>query len=443
MSELLRPAREDSGVCLLKDILGPASGLALVGGCIRERLSSGGDTDIDLAVRYEPLQVKKLLEERGIRVVETGIDHGTVLAVIEGRHYELTTFRVPGPRVGNRYSQTLEEDLAGRDFTINAIAWDLIAGKLVDPFLGIADLEAGRLSAVGDAHARLTEDPLRILRVIRFGYAAGRTVDPATEQAAKALGRLLTGVSVERIRSEIEHILLASHAAEGFRALAQLELLPYTIPELIQTIGVEQNDFHVHDVFEHTLDVITNAPVERILRLTALFHDMGKPATLSVDEQGRRHFYLHEKISTDICREVMKRLRYSHDDIDTVSLLVATHMRPLTCGPQGVRRLMRDLGPHLDRWFQFKHADKPPRGEPREFQEGVENFLRLLGDERRRTVGSVFSALAVRGEDVMAAGIPRGPRVGAILKQLHEEVLDEPERNSREYLLERIRELVK
>lgn len=443
MNELLRPALEDSGVKTLFEILGRDSGLALVGGCVRELLGARGETDLDLAVRLFPAEVKRRLEGAGIRVVETGIEHGTVLAVIDQKHYEITTFRVPGPRQGSEYSETLERDLEGRDFTINAIAYDLANSCLVDPFGGIADLQQGIVRCVGDARLRLAEDPLRILRLIRFGDAAGRAVDGESRRVAEALREGLTGVSIERIRSEFERILLAPYAAQGLRMMAQMGLLAFTVPELLQTIGVEQNDFHVHDVFEHTLAVIANAPPERVLRLTALFHDLGKPATLTVDEAGNRHFYLHEKISTDICREVMKRMRYSHDDIETVSLLVATHMRPFTCGPQGVRRLMRDLGEHLDQWFEFKHADRPPRGLPEEFEQGVAHFLKLLAEERNRTVGSVFAALAVRGEDVIAAGVCRGPRIGEILKQLHEEVLDLPERNNREYLLTRIDELSK
>ena len=434
-------ALSDSGIQKIFSILGDSSGLALVGGSVREFLSSRATTDVDLAVRLLPMQVKTALEGQGIRVIETGIEHGTVLAVIDQRHYEITTYRRPGPRIGSGYSETLETDLSGRDFTINAIAYNLATRKIVDPFAGARDLELGVLRCVGAARERFSEDPLRILRAIRFGVASGRIIDPQTEAAIVDLRQSLASVSIERIRHEVEQILLSPHAADGFRALARLELLPYTIPELQQTIGVEQNDYHVHDVFEHTMAVISNAPTDRILRLTALFHDLGKPATLSIGENGQRHFYLHEKISTEICQTVMKRMRYSQSDIDTVALLVATHMRPLTCGPQGVRRLIRDLGTDLERWFQFKFADRPPRVVEGEFEAGVENFTTLLHAERKRTVGSVFSSLGVSGQDVLLAGVREGPAVGGILKVLNDEVLEDPERNTRDYLLARIVEL--
>jgi len=440
-SVIEQSVQNDTGIQKIFSILGDKSGLALVGGSVREILSSRATTDVDLTVRLLPDQVKNALEGQGIRVIETGIEHGTVLAVIDQCHYEITTYRNPGSRSGSVYSDTLEMDLSGRDFTINAIAYDLGEQKIVDPYKGARDLELGVLRCVGSARQRFTEDPLRILRAIRFGVASGRTIDAQAEQAIIELRALLEGVSVERIRHELEQILLSAHAAEGFRALARLELLPYTIPEVEQTIGVEQNDYHVHDVFEHTLAVISNAPMDRILRLTALFHDLGKPATLSVGEDGQRHFYLHEKVSTNICQQVMKRLRYSQYDIDTVSLLVATHMRPLTCGPQGVRRLIRDLGVHLERWFQFKFADRPPRAAPGEFEAGVDNFTSLLEIERKRTVGSVFSSLSISGADVLAAGVREGPAVGGILKILNDEVLEDPERNTRDYLIARISEL--
>lgn len=441
-SDLLRAAVDDSGIQRLFSVLGNDSGLALVGGSVRELLSQQAATDFDLAIRLHPDRVKSLLEQVGIRVIETGIEHGTVLAVLDHKHYEITTYRVPGPRVGNRYSETLETDLSGRDFTINAIAYDLASQRFVDPFLGAEDLKKGILRCVGSAEERFKEDPLRILRAVRFGPASGRTIHSETEKAAILLHDLLSSISIERIRNEFEKILMSSHPAQGLRALARMQLLPQTIPELQQTIGVEQNDYHVHDVFEHTLSVIENSPADRILRLTALFHDLGKPATLSIGDDGQRHFYLHEKVSTTICHDVMKRMRYSQSDIDTVSLLVATHMRPLSCGPQGVRRLMRDLGPHLESWFQFKFADRPPRGDPGEFEAGVAHFTALLDAEKNRVVGSVYSSLAISGEDVLKSGVAEGPAIGKILKSLNDEVLDDPEKNTRDYLLNRL-ELIK
>lgn len=443
MNELLRPALNDAGVMRLYKILGSESGLALVGGCVRELLKYRRPTDIDLAVRFEPQRVKSMLEAAGIRVVETGIAHGTVLAVIESAHYELTTFRKPGSRTQSEFSDSLEKDLEGRDFTINAIAFDLRSEKLVDPFGGIEDLDNDLLRAVGDAETRFREDPLRLLRMVRFGHASGRVVEMQTEGAATHTRELLSDVSIERVRTELEHILMAPCAREGFRALERLGMMSLTLPELQSTVGIEQNDFHVHDVFEHTLDVINNCPFDRLLRLTALFHDIAKPATLTVGDNGARHFYLHEKVGAEMCRAIMMRLKYSQEDIETVALLVDTHMRPLSCGPQGVRRLMRELGGHLDRWLEFKHADKPPRGEEREFQEGLANFLRLLDEEKHRTVGSVFSALAIRGDDLINLGVPKGPRIGQILKALNDEVLEVPDRNTREFLLARVAEILK
>ncbi len=434
----LQSLSESAGVSRLHSALGSDSELALVGGCVRDALSGVATTDIDLTTRLRPEETVSRLASANIRVIETGIEHGTVLAVIDGTHYEVTTFRQPGPRVGSGYSERLETDLSGRDFTINALAFDLSSRSLIDPFRGAQDLAQNLLRAVGDAQARFEEDPLRVLRMIRFGPAAGRAIEGETLTAARALGGRLKEVSVERIRHELDLILTGEHPAVALRMMLELGLLEVTLPEVLPTVGVEQNDFHIHDVFEHTLDVIQNAPAERILRWTALFHDLGKPATLTIDADGKRHFYLHEQVSGEIALTVMERLKFSHSDIKTIRLLVDLHMRPLTCGPTGLRRLIRELGDDFDNWFLFKHADRPPRGAVGEFERDVAHFTGLLSAERSRTVGSVYDSLAIRGDDITKTGVPEGPRVGMILKALRDEVLDEPERNTREYLLQRV-----
>ncbi len=422
-------------IALLQRVLGDSADLHLVGGTVRDVLIARQSADIDLATRLLPAQVLELLSQAGIRAVETGIEHGTLTAVVEGENIEITTFRLPGSRNVFQFSSSIEEDLAGRDFTLNAIAFSLGSKCVIDPYGGIADLEAAMLRAVGDAHERFKEDPHRILRMIRFGPAQGRSIEAATQQAARDLGHTLQTVSVERIKSELEKILLSPHPRQAFFTLRDLGLLPVVLPEILPTINFEQNEFHNEDVFAHTLSVIEGAPQDRIVRLAALFHDLGKPHTLSLDTDGRRHFYKHEEISDRLAQQALERLRFSNDDITSVRTLVALHMRPLECGPAGVRRVIRDLGPHFPRWRDLKIADATPNLDKGDFNRSLERFDRMVEEERTRKVGSPFGTLALNGSDLIALGMKEGPAIGCMLRALNDAVIENPELNTRETLL--------
>lgn len=411
----------------------------VVGGAIRDLLEEQTPTDFDLAVGIEPPEVVRRLANASVRVIETGLHHGTVMAVVEEAHIEITTFRVPGQDSGH-YSSSIEEDLAGRDFTINALAFDIRQARLLDPFNGAADLDAGVVRAVGDPTARFREDALRILRAVRFGPAAGRVIESRTAAAAREGARELRKISAERIRVELEKILLGE-ARAGFEALHQLGILEEVLPETLPSIDFAQNDFHTEDVFRHTLSVIERTPPERILRWTALFHDLGKPATLSTDAAGRRHFYRHEEVSTDLAKQVMERLKFSIDDQRAISLLVRHHMRPIECGPAGVRRLFRDLGTEFQRWRTFKLADAPPVMTDGEVQERLTRFDAMVtAEETRRLTRS--SQLTIDGNDLIAIGMVQGKALGDLLKKLEELVIEDPELNERDILLQRAKELL-
>jgi tRNA nucleotidyltransferase (CCA-adding enzyme) len=418
----------------LQRALQPAQ-LFLVGGTVRDAFLVAGSTDLDLATNLTATDVRRRCVEHGLRVIDTGIQHGTVLVVINGVHFEVTTFRTPSDRNTQITAADIKTDLSGRDFTINALAFCLSSLTILDPFGGVADLTSTTLRAVQDPHARLSEDPLRILRMIRFGDAQGRTIEATTLEAARSLIPTLARVSVERIRSELEHILMSAKPDAGVRCMQQLGALPYTLPELIPAVGFEQNRYHIHDVFEHTLSVLSRTPPDRILRWSAIFHDVGKPHTLSVDTNGERHFYSHEVVSDKLCLERMTHLRFSHDDISKVRSIVRHHMRPLDCGPAGVRRLIRDLGENLSPWRRFKEADSSPTIPIEEFHASASAFDALLATEHRKMAAPSYGRLAISGEDLKTVGVTPGPAMGKLLKELEELVIDDPSKNDREVLL--------
>ncbi len=425
----------------IAEALGEDANLHLVGGTVRDLLTNASHYDLDLATKLKPEEYGRRLEAAGLRCIDTGIAHGTVTVLTEAGQAELTTFRVPGPRLTGAFSDTIQEDLSGRDFTINAMAYDLRNRRLLDPFGGRDDLAARLVRAVASPEDRFLEDPLRMLRMIRFGPAQGRTIEPLTSGAAARLAEKIASVSQERIRTELERIINSPHPAAAFQALLENGLLAFILPEMLPAVGFEQNEFHVHDVFHHTLEVMERCPPGD-LRIAAVFHDLGKPHTLSTDAEGRRHFYRHEEVSTELCKQAMKRLRFSNQLIAKISTLVRYHMRPITCGAPGVRRLMRDLGEHLPDWLIFKGADKPPVMPDEDFQAELVAFTRLLEAERIRAAGPSYGKLAVTGDDLIALGIQPGPFLGNVLKALHELVIDDPESNQRENLLQHARRML-
>ncbi len=419
----------------LFDALNPAK-LFLVGGSVRDAFFDAATTDLDLTTDLTPQIVKERCMTQGLRVIETGIEHGTVLVVIDDTHLEITTFRQPTDRGTQIHASDINTDLSGRDFTINAIAFCVSTKKLLDPFAGIQDLESRLLRAVGDPLSRFREDPLRMLRMIRFGPSQGRVVDNKTWNAATSNIFCLKDLAVERIKQELEKILMSPCPAAGIIALKDIGALEWTIPELQAAIGFEQNRYHIHDVFNHTMAVLDRTPHDRILRWSAVFHDIGKPHTLSVDDAGERHFYLHELSSTDLSWRRMEHLKFSHDEMKRISSIVRHHMRPLSCGPAGVRRLIRDLGDNLELWRAFKDADTSPTVAAEEITRTARSFDALLEAERRKMAIPSYGKLAVNGDDLKALGVPPGPLMGRILKQLEEIILDDPQKNSREDLLE-------
>lgn len=432
--DALRHAASATPVATLHEAVKPCE-LFIVGGAVRDALTGTPCTDLDLTTSLSAEEVKRRCEGRGLRVIETGIQHGTVLLVIDGIHLEVTTFRRPADRATQINAHDIGTDLSGRDFTINAIAFCIASGKLLDPFSGIEDLAGGIVRAVGDPYTRFCEDPLRILRMVRFGDAQGRTIEPLTLEAARMAVPQLSRASVERIRHELDQIIVGPCPAAALRKILDIGALPATIPELMPAVNFEQNRYHIHDVFDHTLAVLDRTPNDRILRWAAVFHDIGKPHTLSIDAGGERHFYSHEVVSSTLCLERMKQLKFSADDTKKISSIVRHHMRPMNCGPAGVRRLIRDLGDELSLWRRFKDADSSPTLGNHEVAATAQAFDALLALELQKRATPSYGRLAVNGEDLKALGVKEGPAVGKILKQLEELIIEDPTKNTKEILL--------
>jgi poly(A) polymerase len=364
--------------------------LYLVGGYVRDKLLGGDEEakpDADATTGARPAEIKRLLRPHAERLWDVGERFGTIGARVGGFEVEVTTYRSDLYTEGSRhpevrFGESLEEDLARRDFTINAIAADALTGVILDPFDGRKDLENGVIRAVGEPLDRMRDDPLRMLRAVRFEATLTRPERPFAlttdlEGAIRENAGWLRSISAERVRDEFEKVLGSENVSAGLRALVRLGLMPFIVPEFMETVEVEQEaEFHHKDVFEHTLIVVQNVENTPILRKAAFFHDIGKPRTLVYEHRctycgakstkktpdegecevcgGRTiprkiHFYGHENVGAAIARRAMKRLAYPKDDIDAVAHLVAHHMRPMgyavgrdPWSDSAVRRFVRD-----------------------------------------------------------------------------------------------------
>src|SRR5919112_971394 len=361
--------------------------LYLVGGYVRDALLGGAHPDIDATTDARPREIKRLLGPRADHLWSVGERFGTIGSSVGGYAVQITTYRTDQYTRGSRHPEvrfgdSLREDLARRDFTINAVAADALTGEIVDPFEGRKDLERGVIRAVGDPLERMRDDPLRMLRAVRFETTLSELEKPfaMTQDLEKAIRNnagWLESISAERKREEFEKILLSENVASGLRALVRLGLMPYVVPEFMETLDVEQEtEFHHKDVFEHTLIVVSSVEADPILRKAAFFHDIGKPRTLVYEHRctycgakstkeeagegecercgGRTiatkiHFYGHENVGAAIARRAMQRLAYPKDDADAVAHLVANHTRPYGYAASrdpwsdaAVRRFVRD-----------------------------------------------------------------------------------------------------
>ena len=424
----------------------------VVGGCVRDAIRGVDPADWDVATDAMPEEIQKVFR----RSLYTN-RFGTVVVRMGHREIEVTTYRVEAAYSDHRrpdavaFTNSLHEDLSRRDFTMNAMAWSPDhGGTIVDPFGGQRDLEARIVRAVGDPDERFTEDALRMLRAVRFAAVLGFTIEPNTAAAIERNAKLAETLSGERIQQEIVRILRGPVPSVGFRMLSNLGLLAVIAPELEQCRETPQDKGAAENVFEHSLATIDAAAAEMpvgtspeedlVLRLAALFHDLGKPDTY---DDG--HFHQHEFVGEAKVRQILRRWKFDKATVEAVAHLVRHHMfwyQP-DWTSSAVRRFIRKVG--LERipvLFALRKADNVGSGARAPRMYALNELWLRVQEEIQRATAFSQGDLVVDGNDVMReVGVPPGPEVGRILHELFERVLDEPELNTPERLLALAREI--
>lgn len=417
----------------------------LVGGAVRDILMRRPHTDYDIATDAHPEQVIPLFR----RVIPTGIKHGTVTVLFRGTTFEVTTFRTETDYSDGRrpdrvsFTPSILDDLARRDFTINAMAWDLHAGRMADPHDGRKDLARRIIRAIGDPAERFREDGLRPLRACRFAAQLSFVVDEQTRRAIPGSLDVLAQVSAERVRDELLRMLEAPLPSVGLFLMKETGILSVVLPELLEGDGVTQGSLHCYDVFTHSAYACDAAPRDSaVLRLAALLHDVGKPRTRGVEPDGRPTFYGHERVSSDMTEQILLRLKLPNAIAKEVTHLVTHHMFNYQEGwsDAAVRRLIARVGEDaIAGLMALRRADQA--GMCRENAAGFPAGLALFATrvEAVRAASRAFSVtqMAVNGTDIMQRlKLPPGPHVGVVLRELLQCVLEDPGVNEKEKLLE-------
>ena len=442
MNDLINQIINDNRSKFLLEHLGDE--LYAVGGSVRDAILGTPAKDIDYSTNLEPNEIIKSLEPVVYRIIPTGLSHQTVTVLIHenSEQVEITSFRSKNmnPLGGVSLGQSIEEDISYRDFTCNALALQISNGRLVDKFNGLNDIEKKIIRAVGSPKERFLEDPLRILRMIRIASQLSFTIDDQTYQEALNLSYSLRHVAIERIRDEFSKVLLSDNVFYGFEKLRLIGFFNEYLPTFQECYGFEQNKFHSKDVYYHTIDVIELCEKDLILRLAALMHDIGKPKSLTVGDDKERHFYLHEKIGADLVPEILKNLSYSNTIIKAVQMLTYTHMRPISAGAGGLRRILRDTEPYYREWRALKEADTiAVLGKTQEVKLDFIDFDDRIHKIINSPTGSIYKNLAINGNTLISLGIKKGPIYKEILAFCQELVIDNPELNTESDLINAVK----
>jgi tRNA nucleotidyltransferase (CCA-adding enzyme) len=423
----------------------------LVGGAVRDDfLGKLENNDYDFTTDALPEEVMKMFPN----VIPVGIEHGTVLVLFEKEQFEITTFRTEGTYSDNRrpdavnFVKNIDEDLKRRDFTINAFAYDISKKKVLDKFNGKKDLKKKIIRAIGNPEERFSEDALRMLRACRFAGKLNFVIEENTLEAMKKLSPLIQNISKERIKEELVKIMLTDKPSVALEYMRIAGLMKFILPELLNGYGVVQNRFHKFDVYYHNVYSCDAAPKDNYLvRFAALFHDISKPQTKREKEEeneGENSFYNHEIIGSRAANYIMKRLKFSNDEIKKVTHLIKFHMFYYTdqWTDGAVRRFLRNVGvENLSELFLLRDADRIGNG----MKTGIPKVF-LDFKDRIKKILEIDSALKVKdlsiNGDILIKelDLKPSPLIGEILDYLLELVLDNPELNKSEILLENAKE---
>ena len=422
----------------------------IVGGCVRDMLLGREVADWDLCTDATPDELTKIFP----RAIPTGIEHGTVTVVVAGKHYEVTTLRGETTYSDGRrpdavhFVSDIAADLARRDFTFNAIAIDPLDGNVIDPWGGQKDLAARVLRAVGDPLQRFGEDGLRVLRAARFVATLEVDLDPATRAAIAPTLDTYRKVSHERIRDEWMKAMKATRPSRAFEVMKDTGILQVTCPELLLGVGMAQNKYHSYDVWTHGMECVDACKGDPVLRIAALLHDVGKPATRAMGEKTKDWtFYDHDRVGAEIAEPICQRLRFSNDERARIVHLVRNHLFHYTSEltDAGIRRWIRRMGTdRLQDFYALNEADLRAKG-----PEADPDLSALVGLKahvaKLLAEGAALSTrdLKVNGRDLMQElGLAPGKILGELLDALLEVVTNEPAMNERDKLLAKAREMV-
>jgi tRNA nucleotidyltransferase (CCA-adding enzyme) len=410
-----------------------------VGGCVRDSILGREPNDWDITTSAKPQDTKRLFP----RTIDTGIQHGTVTVMLEREGFEVTTYRIDGEYEDSRhpkevtFTASLQEDLKRRDFTINAMAYNEQDG-LVDCFGGMQDMKDGIIRCVGEARERFSEDALRMLRAVRFSAQLGYRIEEHTAAAIRELAPSLEKISAERIQVELVKLVTSPHP-DYLRIAYETGITKIILPEFDLCMETPQNNpHHCYDVGEHILHSMLAIAPDKVLRLGMLFHDIGKPQTLTVDEEGITHNKLHPVVGEEMTRKILRRLKFDNDTIDKVTKIVRYHDQAIELSDRGVRRAVNRMGEDIfPMILQVRRADVTAQSAYKK----EEKLQRLIYIEEiyqgicslREAVG--LKDLAVTGSDLIALGMQPGRQIGEMLRELLELVLDDPAMNQKEKLL--------
>jgi len=433
-------AQEIGAICTI--LLDNGFECYLVGGSVRDLILQIPVYDYDFATNARPEQVMKLFK----KVIPTGIKHGTVTVMMRHAQYEITTYRSDGNYTDGRhpdsvaFSDSLKEDVERRDFTINGLAYDVNNRVIIDYVGGMGDIEKKIIKTIGDPLQRFSEDGLRPYRACRLAAKLHFSINKKTLEAIPQVLDVASKISVERMRDEIKKMLESDKPSVGFEYMRVTGLLQLCFPELSQGFGMEQNKYHLYDIYYHSIYSCDAAPKDKpLIRLAALFHDIGKIATRREGHDGDYTFYNHEVIGAKIARKIMRRLKFSNDEIEYVTNLILNHMFHYTQDwtDGAVRRFIRKVGlDNLQDLFILRLADRNGNGMRDGLPEPIKKLKKHIEKVIEKDNAFTVKDLDIDGYSIMdALHIKSGPIVGKILNELLEKVLDNPDLNNHETLL--------